>query len=70
MNLTDKEQERFIEWVKLNVDETIVPEDASNGGALVFNLVNAIRGSRERYSGTEDQDEAIAQWMLSKNQYF
>ena len=70
MNLTDQEKERFIEWVKSNIDETIVPQDAGNGGALVFNLVNAIRGNRERYSGTEDQDEAIAQWMLSKNQYF
>lgn len=70
MSLTDAEKERFIEWVKSNVDESMVPDDAENGGALVFNLVHAIRGDNERYSGEPHQDEAITQWLLSKNQYF
>ena len=70
MSLTEKEKERFIEWVKSNIDESIVPEDAGNGGALVYNMVHAIRGDNERYSGKRKQDEDIAQWLLSKNQYF
>ena len=70
MSLTVQEKERFIEWVKSNIDETIVPDDKDNGGALVFNLVHAIRGDNERYSGEPQQDEDITQWMLSKNQYF
>ena len=70
MKLTDQEIERFTEWVKTCVDETMVPEDASNGGALVFNLIHAIRGDNERYTGEPSQDEDIAQWMLSRNQYF
>ena len=70
MNLSDQEKERFIEWVKSNVDETMVPQDPANGGALVFNLVHAIRGDNERYNAEPHQDEDIAQWLLSKNQYF
>ena len=70
MSLTAKEKERFIEWVKANIDESIVPEDASNGGALVFNLVHAIRGDKERYNSRPKQDDIIQQWLLSKNQYF
>lgn len=70
MNLKDNEKERFIEWVKVAIDETIVPDDKGNGGALVFNLIHAIRGDNERYNAEPHQDEAIAQWMLSKNQYF
>jgi len=70
MSLTASEKERFIEWVKSNIDESIVPDDAGNGGALVFNLVHAIRGDNERYSSEQHQDDDIAQWMLSKNQYF
>ena len=70
MSLSDQDKEKFIEWVKLNVDETMVPEDPGNGGALVFNMVHAIRGDNERYSGESSQDDDIAQWMLSKNQYF
>lgn len=70
MSLTEKEKERFIEWVKSNVDESMVPDDPANGGALVYNLVHAIRGERERYKGKPKQDEIIQQWLLSKNQYF
>lgn len=70
MSLTEQDKERFIEWVKSNVDETMVPEDRDNGGALVFNLVHAIRGDNERYNAEQQQDDDIAQWMLSKNQYF
>lgn len=70
MSLTEQEKERFVEWVKSNIDASIVPEDSSNEGALIFNLVHAIRGDREKYNGSAEQDEAIAQWMLSKNQYF
>lgn len=70
MQLSDQEKERFIEWVKLNIDETIIPDDTNNGGALVFNLVHAIRGDRERYNSEPHQDEAINQWLLSKNQFF
>ncbi len=70
MSLTEQEKERFIEWVKSNIDASIVPEDSNNEGALIFNLVHAIRGDREKYNGSAEQDEAIAQWMLSKNQYF
>lgn len=70
MSLTEQDKERFIEWVKSNVDESMVPEDRDNGGALVFNLVHAIRGDNERYNAEQQQDDDIAQWMLSKNQYF
>ncbi len=70
MSFSDDDKEKFIEWVKLNIDETIVPDDRNNGGALVFNIVHAIRGDNERYSSEPHQDEAITQWMLSKNQYF
>ena len=70
MSLTSQDKERFIEWVKSNIDESIVPDDKDNGGALVFNLVHAIRGDNERYDAEPQQDEDIAQWMLSKNQYF
>lgn len=70
MHLSDNDKEKFIEWVKLHVDETMVPEDAGNGGALVFNLVHAIRGDNIKYTGDSSQDEDIMQWMLSKNQYF
>ena len=70
MSLTEQEKEKFIEWVKSNIDETMVPDDKDNGGALVFNLVHAIRGDNERYNGEPQQDEDITQWMLSRNQYF
>ncbi len=70
MSFTDLEKEKFIEWIKLNIDETIVPKDRDNGGAIVFNLIHAIRGDNERYNAEPHQDEAITQWMLSKNQYF
>ena len=70
MSLTEQEKENFIEWVKSNIDETIVPEDAGNGGAIVFNMVHAIRGDNERYNAEPQQIEDITQWMLSKNQYF
>ena len=70
MSFTDQEKEKFIEWIKLNIDETIVPEDRDNGGAIVLNLIHAIRGDNERYNAEPHQDEAITQWMLSKNQYF
>ncbi len=70
MNLTEQDKERFIEWVKSNVDSSIIPEDKTNEGALVFNLVHAIRGDKERYESEPHQDDAIAQWKLSKNQYF
>lgn len=70
MRLTDQEKERFTDWVKMNIDESIIPEDRDNGGALVFNIVHAIRGDNEKYSGEAHQDEAINQWLLSKNQFF
>ncbi len=70
MSLSKDEKEKFIEWVKLNIDESIVPEDPANGGALVFNLIHAIRGDNERFTGESSQVDDIAQWMLSKNQYF
>ncbi len=70
MHLSNAEKEKFIEWVKSNIDESIVPEDAGNGGALIFNLIHAIRGDNEKYTGKSSQDEAIMQLRLSNNQYF
>lgn len=66
MRLTNIQQQIFEEWVVEHLSRLrdVVPDDEGNQDALIYNLVQAIRGSRDRYEGREDQDAEISTWHL------
>lgn len=66
MRLTNIQQQIFEEWVVEHLYRLrdVVPDDEGNQDALIYNLVQAIRGSRDRYKGREDQDAEISTWHL------
>ena len=53
--------DQLVRWILENVDETVVPADELNDGALVYNLVHlALHGpGYEKYDYKPDQNEWI-----------
>lgn len=63
MEVTDAIKKAIvINWILQNVDESVVPNDEGNGGALVYNLVHlAMKDGKEYHYGPE-QDEELEEW--------
>lgn len=59
ITLTDEEKKKFELWAIMNFSDFDVPSDEGNVDALLYNLVQTIRGNDTRYSYLEHQDQLI-----------
>ena len=73
VELSAEEKAKFIEWIKANVDERVVPGDEGHGDALAFNLIYLIKlgpffeeGGKfldaSRFKYLPEQEEEIESW--------
>lgn len=67
ITLSAAEKRRFRDWIVTHVDETLVPTDEGNAEGLIYNLVQAVYGTDERYAASPEypgsQDEAVTRWQ-------
>lgn len=61
-----KEKLLIIEWIINNVTADVVTGAEGSTDGLIFNLVNLVVGSKERYKYTKEQDDNLEEWIKSK----
>ena len=65
--LSRDERVVFERWIMDNVDETVVPNDEGDKGALIYNLVHLLRGDGKKYKYLSEQDDELKRWGVSAN---
>ena len=66
--MTTEEKLLFIKWVTMNINNSIVPPDEGNTEGLIFNLIQLIIGSEERWCYEEEQKENVEEWIRSEGE--